>query len=63
MKKEEEKVVRDKGWWKTHMVECLRCGTSWVPKQEDKKPRVCPGCKSPYWDVARKQKKTEEASA
>ena len=53
----EEKIVRDKGWWNTHLVECLRCGNRWVPKKDGKKPVVCPGCKSPYWSVPRKQKK------
>lgn len=25
-----------------------RCGHEWIPRGE--KPRVCPKCKSPYWD-------------
>lgn len=45
---------------------CLRCGHGWVPRDfdqpEDGKkpeepevaPRVCPKCKSPYWDRPRK---------
>jgi predicted Zn-ribbon and HTH transcriptional regulator len=28
---------------------CLRCGHTWVPRKKEK-PRVCPKCKSPYWD-------------
>lgn len=32
---------------------CERCRHKWVPK-EDVKPRVCPKCKSPYWDTPRK---------
>jgi predicted Zn-ribbon and HTH transcriptional regulator len=28
---------------------CLRCGHVWVPRKKEK-PRVCPKCKSPYWD-------------
>jgi NADH pyrophosphatase NudC (nudix superfamily) len=36
-----------KGW------ECERCGHTWVPRDEDQ-PRVCPKCKSPYWDKPRK---------
>jgi predicted Zn-ribbon and HTH transcriptional regulator len=31
---------------------CERCGHTWVPK-ENTKPRVCPKCKSPYWDTPR----------
>lgn len=46
---------------------CLRCRHEWVPrgveppKEEGKKPpdpeeepRVCPKCKSPYWNRPRK---------
>jgi predicted Zn-ribbon and HTH transcriptional regulator len=32
---------------------CERCGHTWVPK-ENIKPKVCPKCKSPYWDTPRK---------
>ena len=29
-----------------------RCGHEWVPRKLNKqqRPRVCPKCKSPYWD-------------
>jgi hypothetical protein len=27
-----------------------RCGHQWLPRAETEKPRVCPKCKSPYWD-------------
>ena len=33
--------------------QCNRCGHKWAPK-EDEKPKVCPKCKSPYWDTPRK---------
>lgn len=33
--------------------ECERCGHKWVPREEGN-PRVCPRCKSPYWDIPRK---------
>ncbi len=38
---------------------CERCGHEWLPrKQEEGKqqpdPRVCPKCKSPYWNTPRK---------
>lgn len=49
---------------------CLRCEHLWVPRsgmvqpEEGKKPveppeepRVCPKCKSPYWNRARKGEK------
>ena len=38
--------VKIDGW------ECSRCGHVWVSR-EDAKPRVCPRCKSPLWDVPR----------
>ena len=31
---------------------CERCGHEWVPRQEGgEEPRVCPKCKSAYWDL------------
>ena len=29
---------------------CERCGHEWVPRKANEHPRVCPKCKSPYWD-------------
>jgi len=34
---------------------CERCSHQWVPRNKEM-PRVCPRCKSPYYDVPRKQK-------
>ena len=31
---------------------CARCGHEWVPRK-DEQPRVCPRCKSPFWDRER----------
>ena len=31
---------------------CLRCTHSWIPRS-DNYPKVCPKCKSPYWDKER----------
>jgi hypothetical protein len=31
---------------------CARCGHVWVPRKPDH-PRVCPRCKSPFWDRER----------
>jgi len=31
---------------------CERCGHEWIP--HDQTPRICPKCKSPYWDRPRK---------
>jgi uncharacterized OB-fold protein len=33
--------------------QCERCGHKWVPREEEF-PKVCPRCKSPYWNIARK---------
>jgi len=35
---------------------CLRCGHEWIARQE-KPPRTCPKCKSPYWDKKRRKEK------
>jgi rubrerythrin len=34
---------------------CERCGHQWIPKGNEE-PRVCPKCKSPYWNKPRKNK-------
>lgn len=36
-------------------LECLRCGHKWIPrgikpKNGEVDIRICPKCKSPYWD-------------
>jgi predicted Zn-ribbon and HTH transcriptional regulator len=28
---------------------CFRCKHKWVQREKEK-PRICPKCKSPYWD-------------
>ncbi len=33
---------------------CLRCGHEWSPRDKSKEPVICPKCKSPYWDVPKK---------
>lgn len=36
--------------------QCERCGHKWLPKEDTKnKPKVCPKCKSPYWDTPRRK--------
>ncbi len=43
---------------------CLRCGYEWIPRVNMRqlkekivdKPRICPNCKSPYWDLPKKNK-------
>ena len=29
---------------------CYRCSHEWVSSQKNQIPKVCPKCKSPYWD-------------
>jgi DNA-directed RNA polymerase subunit RPC12/RpoP len=38
---------------------CERCNHEWLPRDKDQEPRVCPKCKSPYWNRPRKGKVTE----
>ena len=37
------------------ILKCERCQHKWVPRKPE--VRICPSCKSPYWD--RKPKKTK----
>ena len=41
---------------------CLRCNHEWVPREEEQ-PKVCPKCKSPYWNTPRRSelKQAEES--
>lgn len=36
-------------------LNCKRCGHTWCPRQSE--VRLCPKCKSPYWDRAKKVKR------
>lgn len=40
---------------KADAYKCERCEHVWLPRNTDKEPRVCPKCKSPYWNTPRKQ--------
>ena len=43
------------------ILKCLRCGHRWLPRGKRRikdgliEVRVCPKCKSPYWDIKRQQ--------
>jgi predicted Zn-ribbon and HTH transcriptional regulator len=39
-------------------LNCKRCGHEWYPARP-KLPKVCPKCKSPYWNKERKNKGQE----
>lgn len=37
--------------------QCERCAHKWAPRNSGgPKPRVCPKCKSPYWDKPKKKR-------
>lgn len=38
---------------------CYRCLHKWVQREEEK-PRICPKCKSPYWDKPRQKEKKKK---
>lgn len=35
---------------------CERCEHVWLPREGGDEPRVCPKCKSPYWNKPRRIK-------
>ena len=37
------------------LLYCKRCSHRWLPRKQE--IRICPQCKSAYWDVAPKTKK------
>jgi len=43
-------------------VKCKRCGHVWVIRRPEK-PRLCPKCKSVYWDIPRKKEKKQNEKA
>jgi len=48
-----KKVFHPNSWREKHNeLRCVRCGHKWTPRKED--IRLCPKCKSPYWDRKRK---------
>ena len=36
---------------------CERCEHKWAPRALGQEPKVCPKCKSPYWNTPRKATK------
>lgn len=43
---------------KIDAYKCERCDHVWVPRDE-KEPKVCPKCKSPYWNSPKKKNKPD----
>lgn len=41
-------------------LKCKRCGHQWIPRRPEV-PRICPTCKTAYWNVARRQKKWQDS--
>jgi predicted Zn-ribbon and HTH transcriptional regulator len=39
---------------KVDAYQCERCGHIWLPRNKVDEPKVCPKCKSPYWNTPRK---------
>jgi len=39
---------------------CERCKHEWIPNDIKEKPKVCPLCKSPYWDTPRRNEKNKK---
>lgn len=37
---------------------CERCEHEWVPREGGLEPKVCPACKSPYWNRPRRKIET-----
>lgn len=41
---------------------CERCGHVWLPRNAEQEPKVCPSCKSPYWNRPRRNEKKADFS-
>jgi Zn finger protein HypA/HybF involved in hydrogenase expression len=41
---------------------CERCNHEWIPKKKAQEPRVCPKCKSAYWNVPRRKPSAKKAA-
>lgn len=41
---------------KREIKKCKRCGHIWLPRKNTVAIKVCPRCKSPYWDKEKQGK-------
>jgi predicted Zn-ribbon and HTH transcriptional regulator len=45
---------------KVWVYQCERCGHEWQPRDpKAPEPKVCPKCKSPYWNTPRRNKRKD----
>jgi hypothetical protein len=42
---------------------CERCNHDWVPRSLDKPPKICPRCRSSYWNKSRKDQEAKGSSS
>jgi len=35
-------------------MQCCRCDHTWIPRANNPDPKVCPACKSPYWNTPKR---------
>lgn len=47
------------GGFKLPTLKCVRCGHTWPPRTQNL-PKVCPKCKSPYWNTEKRVGKSEK---
>lgn len=47
---------------KLEILNCLRCGHSW-PTKDKSKVRVCPKCKSAYYNTPKKERPIKQKKA
>ena len=56
----EEYTLRSMGKIALEGLQCERCGHIWLPMKPVSEIRICPKCKSPYWDRPRRNKPKEK---
>ncbi len=42
------------------ILKCLRCRHEWIPRTFNK-PKLCPSCKSKYWNQIREKKNADSS--
>ncbi|MCX6708935.1 MAG: hypothetical protein NTW67_04805 [Candidatus Woesearchaeota archaeon] len=51
------KIMEKEAGHKVYILgnKCYRCGHTWIPRNIEERPAVCPKCKNPYWAKPRKK--------